>query len=235
MKMETVCRFFTQRTAKTAQLTKTICLCTWRSCRVKRRPASLWWPRGFWLTVMTNASRQLITEMTPARTVRTWWQTQACSCSGVQVFLTHVLILPSPLAMGVASHLLSHCCMVLGLRDSGHSWEGCPVYDRHCTVLICWPRPHWAEHCERKTEEELQMLLLLQMIFQVNEKSNNWGNQTDSVGTGESDTNVAILSIPCVRSSHPVVREQRPVLCFSQCWLSVWTVFPIQSCEVNCN
>lgn len=53
----------------------------------------------------------------------------------------------SVLEMGVLSHLLSHCCIDGGLCVSEHSLDACPVYERHCTVRICCPRPHCAEHC----------------------------------------------------------------------------------------
>lgn len=95
------------------------------------------------LLVRTDTCVRLVTTHTSRQLV-----TQTGRASGDQT--AGFVILPSPLEMGVASHLLSHCCMVVGRRDSAQSLDGCPVYDRHCTVLICWPRPHCAEHWNRE-------------------------------------------------------------------------------------
>lgn len=54
---------------------------------------------------------------------------------------------PSGLSVGPDSHLVSHCCMAGGCRDSTQSLDGCPVWAKHWTERLCWPRPHCAEHC----------------------------------------------------------------------------------------
>lgn len=75
--------------------------------------------------------------------------------------------------MGVLSHLLSHCCIDWGRTVSEQSLDACPVYERHCTVRICCPRPHCAEHYGlRGRERNKQTEIMVYQILSINQSSN---------------------------------------------------------------